>query len=194
MAEAVVVDRSAKHSCKVDVFRTDVSETVTSTLSVKFFGTSALAAYDVEIGSLPNGIDVRFEKNNDYLYDFRGKETTLQLVVNNQDGSLAGDFTIPIIYTLKGKKESSVICQLNIVNDEEETVSVPALVPIETPVEPAQEFVEELLENIIPEPQSEPVIDIQPSVPVQEIQAPEEEVPVPPVLETPEVLPSREEQ
>jgi hypothetical protein len=153
-----VIDPAAKHTCKVDIFRTDISDINTSTLSVKFYGTSLLASYDAEIGSLPNGIDVRFEKNNDYLYDFRGKETALTLVVNKQDGSLSGDFTIPIIFTHKGKNESAVICQLNLINEEEEPILAPVLVPVVEPIlDPAQVFVEAIL-DIVAEP--EPVIEM----------------------------------
>lgn len=153
MTQNITVDISAKHRCKVDVFRTDISEVETSTLSVKFYGTSLLATYEAEIGSLPNGIDVKFAKNNEYLYDFRGKETTLELVVNNQDDSLVGDFTIPIIYTATGKKESSVICQLNILNDEEEVIVEP-VVPTESVVDPVQQLTEEISDMVISEPKT----------------------------------------
>ncbi len=164
MIENIQVDITAKHSCKVDVFRTDISKTTTSILSVKFYGTSLLAAYDAQIGGLPIGIDVRFAKNNEYTYDFRGKETTLELIINNQEGSLAGDFTIPIIYTYKGQKESTVICQFNIINKAEEGIFTPLLAApleiLEPVVDPVQEFVEELLEETIPEPVIEPIIDV----------------------------------
>jgi hypothetical protein len=192
MIENVVVDPTAKHSCKVDVFRTDISDTSISTLLVKFYGISMLASYDAEIGSLPNGIDVRFEKNNDYMYDFRGKETTLELIVNNQDNSLTGDFTIPIIYTHKGKKESSVICQLNIVNGEEEIIPAPVVVPvvetIEPVVDPTQEFIEEILDQIVPEPT--PVVEVQPPITVEEILdiLVPEIPPISPPVELPEIV------
>lgn len=89
MTSEVIVDSFAQHRCKVDIFHTDISESPNSLLEVKFYGTSTLASYDAEIGSLPDGIDVRFEKNNDYMYDFRGKETLLKLIVNKQDSSLS---------------------------------------------------------------------------------------------------------
>jgi len=196
LAESVAVDPSAKHTCKVDIFRTDISDVSTSLLSVKFYGTSLLAAYDAEIGSLPNGIDVRFEKNNDYLYDFRGKETTLALVVNKQDGSLSGDFTIPIIFTHKGKKESSVICQLNLVNEEEESVMVPIVAPVVEPIlDPAEVFVEEIL-DIVVEPDTVPVVDIQAPTTVHEILdilIPELSPIIPPVSPPANVLPEKEQ-
>lgn len=147
IAEEVVVDPTAKHSCKVDVFRTDISAENISNLEVKFYGTSTLAAYDAEIGSLPKGIDVRFEKNNDYIYDFRGKETVLALIVTKQDSSLSGDFTIPIIYTHKGKKESSVICQLNIINEKDEAILVP-VIPVLENVEPIIDVEDFILEVV----------------------------------------------
>ncbi len=158
MAEEVWIDVNAKHSCKVDVFHTDVSEQPTWLLSVRFYGTSLLTAYEAEIGSLPNGIDVRFEKNNDYIYDFRGKETVLELVVIKQDNSLSGDFTIPIIYTQKGKKESSVICQLNIINETEQ-VPVSGIIPPEPVRDPAQEFVIQFLEDALPAATPEELIE-----------------------------------
>jgi hypothetical protein len=169
MAQSIAVDLSAKHRCKVDVFRTDISDVATSILSVKFYGTSLLSSYDAEIGSLPNGIDVKFAKNNDYLYDFYGKETTLELIVNNQDDSLTGDFTIPIIYTAKGKKESSVICQLNILNDEEEIIVEPLVPEVPPVLDPVQEFVETILDVVISEPVAKPVITESIPTAVEEI-------------------------
>lgn len=209
LAENVVVDPTAKHTCKVDIFRTDISDVATSILSVKFYGTSLLAAYDAEIGSLPNGIDVRFEKNNDYLYNFRGKETTLELIVNKQDNSLSGDFTIPIIFTHKSKEESSVICQLNLINEEAQT-SAPHIIPVEPIRDPSQEFMiqflediqttplpdtpEELIESLIPqspiEETSIPVTEDANSIPLQEsISTTEDTAPVTTVIDVPDISP-----
>jgi hypothetical protein len=135
---------------------------------------------------------VRFAKNNDYIYDFRGKETILELIVNNQDDSLTGNFTIPIIYTQKGKKESIVICQLNIVNEKEEIV-VP-IVPI-VPVDPVQEVMQEILNIITPNPEMELPIEVQSPIVIEEVfdtLVPEIPLSIPPVYVPPIVLPEQE--
>jgi hypothetical protein len=42
----------------------------------------------------------------------------IEFTVTRQPGAEEGDFTIPIIYTLQdSNKTSSVVCQINILND-----------------------------------------------------------------------------
>jgi len=72
--------------------------------------------YEVEIGSLPTGIDIRFLKNNDYQYSPTALETVVDIIIANQTGSSRGDFNIPIIYSKKDTPDSSMICQINIIN------------------------------------------------------------------------------
>lgn len=116
--EEIIPDSSAKHVCRLEKFRTDVSDASTLKMRVKFQGGRS-GSYIAEIGSLPTGIDVVFAANKLYTYDLGSGDTTLDLEVINQVGSIDGDFTIPIIYTKKGEKESSVVCQMNLLNDAE---------------------------------------------------------------------------
>ena len=69
---------------------------------------------------MPAGIDVVFGANKDYSYSLKPGETTLDLEVINQVGSDDGNFSVPIIYTKIGQPDSSVICQMNILNNNEE--------------------------------------------------------------------------
>lgn len=113
----VKVDKKAAHSCEAETFRIDIS----GRESVKargIFLRHTDVPYEIEVGGLPEGIDITFEKNQTYKY-IQGsgdKDIFLTLTVHNQQGSQKGDFTVPIIYTQKGLGESSAVCQINIVN------------------------------------------------------------------------------
>jgi hypothetical protein len=104
--------------CRLEKFRTDVSDASTLKMRVKFQGGKSWS-YRAEIWSLPTGIDVVFAANKLYTYDLKSGDVTLDLDVVNQVGSIDGDFTIPIIYTKIGEVESSVVCQMNLLNDAE---------------------------------------------------------------------------
>jgi hypothetical protein len=113
----IAVDRKAAHTCEAETFRIDVSGKESARARVIFLR-YANVPYEIEIGSLPEGIDMTFEKNRDYKYAQGSgeKDIFITFVVHNQAGSQKGDFSIPLIYTQKGSKDSSVICQINIVN------------------------------------------------------------------------------
>ncbi len=109
------IDKEAKHYCEAEQFRIDVSGTEFTYARIMFVKDADIS-YDAEIGGLPDGIDVRFESNDDYLHHLGSSEDSLQLVIENQSGSYLGDFSVPIIYTAKGVADSPVICQITIVN------------------------------------------------------------------------------
>ena len=111
----VVIDKHAFHSCEAEVFRVDVSGKASARARI-VLQRDTDASYEVEIGGLPQGIDMRFSKNNGYQYAQGANEKYIDLEINNQTGSQEGDFTVPIMYTQKGDTDSSVICQINIVN------------------------------------------------------------------------------
>lgn len=111
----IVIDQSATHSCQVETFRVDISDKSSETALI-LLNKSADMSYEVEIGSLPIGIDVYFAKNELYKYNVASSDTSLELKIIKKNDSQKGDFTIPIFYTQKGINKSSVICQINIVN------------------------------------------------------------------------------
>ena len=111
----IVPDSRAFHSCEAEVFRIDISSKASAKAGIMLQRDSD-APYEVEIGGLPLGIDITFSKNNLYRYTQGAGDRSLELTITNQSGSQKGNFSVPIIYTQKGAKDSSVICQINIVN------------------------------------------------------------------------------
>ena len=111
----VIVDKKATHSCEVETFRVDISGRDTVTVRVILMRDSS-APHEVEIGSLPDGVDITIAKNGAYRYAQGAEDRYLRLTIRNQEGSQKGNFTIPIIYTKKDGADSSTVCQMNIIN------------------------------------------------------------------------------
>lgn len=113
------IDETATHTCRADIFRADLQAQSSSRARVTLFQNKkkSLPSF-LEIGALPAGIDVVFKENNEYSYTPGTRETVIEFTVTRQSGAEEGDFTIPIIYTLQeSDKTSSVVCQINILND-----------------------------------------------------------------------------
>jgi len=115
VAEILELDEDAVHSCAVEPFRTEISGLVSTTARIAL-RKDGIALEEVGVGYLPQGIDVVFMKSGAYLYRPGTDETSLELEIRSRENSQKGDFNIPIIYTRKGIRDSSVVCQLNIVN------------------------------------------------------------------------------
>lgn len=111
----IFLDKEALHSCEAQLFRLDISDQQHGTGRVLLNASSDIS-YEIEVGSLPDGIDIRFSENNKYLYQLGSTENFLEFDIIKQEGAQKGDFTVPFIYTQKGLGDSSVICQFNIVN------------------------------------------------------------------------------
>lgn len=115
----IIIDELATHTCRADIFRADVQIESSSRARVTLFQNKkkALPSF-LEIGALPAGIDVVFKGNKEYSYTPGTRETLIEFEITRQVGAREWDFTIPIIYTLQeGETSSSVICQINILND-----------------------------------------------------------------------------
>ena len=81
-----------------------------------FFTRSGDSIYKLEIGSLPAGVDIAFSKNNRYSYEPVPGETEIDLKIVNEDGSRKGNFSVTVYFTKIGATNSSITCQLNVVN------------------------------------------------------------------------------
>jgi hypothetical protein len=114
----IILDEAATHTCRADIFRADLNSSDFSRARVTLFQNrkKTLPSF-LEIWALPAGIDVVFKKNEDYTYTPGTRETVIEFDITRQAGADVGDFTIPIIYTLEEWKGSSVVCQINILND-----------------------------------------------------------------------------
>jgi hypothetical protein len=111
----ILIDPAAAHSCEAETFRIDISDGAPAQANIRFFRDTD-ERYEMEIGGLPDGIDVSFERDGLYRHTQGPEDRYLALRVAKQAGAQKGNFSIPIIYTRKGNKDSSVICQINIVN------------------------------------------------------------------------------
>ena len=111
----IIVDPAATHSCHAETFHLDISGISTSSAKI-FFKEDEQASYTAEIGSLPDGINIMFEANNAYEYYPTQDDTSLVLKILNDDRANKGNFTVPIIFTKNLGHESTIMCQINIVN------------------------------------------------------------------------------
>ncbi len=111
----IFVNKDAKHECKAEFFRIDMSER-SSALNTIQFTKEADISYEMEIGSLPIGVDIRFSDSNSYHKNLGSEDESIDISITKEFDAPKGDFSVPIIYTQKGVFDSSVICQLNIVN------------------------------------------------------------------------------
>lgn len=111
----IFVNKDAKHECKAEFFRVDMSER-SSALNTIQFTKEANISYEMEIGSLPIGVDIRFSESNSYHKNLGSEDESIDISITKESDAPKGDFSVPIIYTQKGVFDSSVICQLNIVN------------------------------------------------------------------------------
>lgn len=114
----IVIDSLATHTCRADIFRADLQTASSSRARVTLFQNKkkSLPSF-LEIGALPPGLNVLFKANEEYTYTPGTRETVIEFDITRQAGAWQGDFTIPIIYTLTGNVPSSVVCQINIIND-----------------------------------------------------------------------------
>jgi hypothetical protein len=112
----VSVDAAADHFCETSPSLLDL----TRQESARFFvnlshGTSTGHEY-LDLGSMPYGIDMRFVNGNRYRFDRVEEQSEVEVSVSVLPGAQRGSLSIPIIYTKEREQDSSVICQINILN------------------------------------------------------------------------------
>ena len=111
----IILDKKAAHTCEAESFRIDISGKSSAQARIILFRDTD-APYEIEVGGLPYGIDILIAKNGMHRYTQGAEDRYLVLEIQNQLGSQKGDFSIPIVYTKKGVEDSSVVCQINLVN------------------------------------------------------------------------------
>ena len=100
-------------SCKADPFLVDISNGMKTTTIYTIDTKSRETTRKIQIGDLPQGVDVRFGSNNSYSKNVKDGETKFILEIKKEEGDQKGSFNIPIIYTVG---ESKVICQISVSN------------------------------------------------------------------------------
>jgi hypothetical protein len=96
-------------SCSGDPFSIKISEDETKFVNFKLKGEGIK---NLEIGSLPSGIDIVFAENNDYQVSTNND--IVQIKISRQKGSEKGNFSLPIIFN---SKSSTIICQINVITN-----------------------------------------------------------------------------
>jgi hypothetical protein len=96
-------------SCSADQFSINIKEGETKFVNFKLKGEGIK---NLEIGSLPAGIDIVFSENNDY--QISTNSDIVQLKIYRQKGSEKGNFSLPIIFS---SKDSTIICQINVITN-----------------------------------------------------------------------------
>lgn len=112
----VLLDENATQTCGISAFQVDVSGKTNVWNTIVLNKTINSPLGKIEIGSLPRGIDVVFSKNNDYIYNLQSGESIVDLKITNEIGSQKGSFSVPFFYTETASSDSTVVCQMNILN------------------------------------------------------------------------------
>lgn len=108
----VILSKNSNVLCNFDSQSIDISNKNNTTL--RFSVRNLKLNNKIEIGSLPDGIDIKFLKNNDYIINNGLQDEDFNLIIFNQSGSQKGNFNIPIIIYEDDTK--GIICQINIIN------------------------------------------------------------------------------
>ncbi len=108
------IAQTAAHRCNAETFRIDVSGKTSAQARI-MLGGKKVQSGEIEIGSLPLGIDIQFSDGRDYLRGVSQNDGAFDLGITSQNGSEKGNFSIPILYTDKETNQTT-ICQINIIN------------------------------------------------------------------------------
>ncbi len=111
----IVLDPKAIHTCRPEQFSFDLKNNREAELKLNLLKDDNYA-YVLEVGGLPDGINVVFIENGDYVYQPLAGNDLVKLKLYRQVGAQKGNFTIPIVFTKKDVVDSSTICQFNVIN------------------------------------------------------------------------------
>lgn len=95
-------------SCNFNPFSLQINEEETKLVNLNL--STPPGKKILEIGSLPDGIDMTFVENNSY--EIQTNSDKVQLKIYRQKGSARGNFSLPIILS---SANSNIICQINVI-------------------------------------------------------------------------------
>lgn len=111
----IQIDPSADHSCRMENFTANM--TSQNSLEKKIILTgSASTAKDIEVLGVPSGFKIKFKKNNQTKTSISAEQTT-NILIEKMVTAQKGNFNVSFVYTEKGSKNSSIICQMNLINE-----------------------------------------------------------------------------
>lgn len=119
ISKKINIDKQAGHSCKPSVFANQIKN---GTLQISLLLTkeegSTYESENLEVGSLPDGINVKIRNSESYTKNISAEENSIPLIITKEQGAQKGSFNIPLVYTVKENGVSSVaVCQFNLVNN-----------------------------------------------------------------------------
>ena len=112
LTKEIHIDAGARHSCAAKNFNVNLSGKNQAMVELEFTGMRS-DLENLEIGSLPSGIDIAFLNNAAYEYRPQKSDGGAVLQITNQPGSQKGNFSVPIIYQ---SGNSTTVCQINVIN------------------------------------------------------------------------------
>ncbi len=111
----IQIDPSADHSCRMENFTANM--TSQNSLEKKIILTgSASTAKDIEVLGVPSGFKIKFKKNNQTKTSISAEQTT-NILIEKMVTAQKGNFNVSFVFTEKGSKNSSIICQMNLINE-----------------------------------------------------------------------------
>ena len=106
-------EKSATFSCAIEPFTTEIKEGAVKEARIILNKNPKALIEKIIIGNLPQGMEIFFEKNNDYMIQLDKEEQELILKIISLPNSQKGNFSIPIIYQTDNEM---TMCQINVVN------------------------------------------------------------------------------
>lgn len=107
------LDKEAKHSCFVEPFSLTIREGEIHTALIKLKKNPDAFSENLQIGNLPERIEIFFDKNINYSIQPAKNENELEVKIMALANLQKGSFNIPIIYE---SDNSQTICQINIIS------------------------------------------------------------------------------
>lgn len=110
----VAIARGAPHFCRSENFTVRVSHGSSARLRVALEG-KEIQNGELEIGSLPFGVEAAFSQSGDYLNRVSKNDRVSELEFVSREGSQRGSFSISVFYTDTNTNQTTA-CQINLIN------------------------------------------------------------------------------
>ncbi len=111
----IQIDPLADHSCKMENFTANMTNQNSLEKKIILTG-SASTAKDIEVLGVPSGFKIKFKKNNQTKTSISSEQTT-NIFIEKMAMAQKGNFNVSFVFTEKGSKNSSIICQMNLINE-----------------------------------------------------------------------------
>jgi hypothetical protein len=119
----VEIDPTAKFSCSAEPFTLHLDQTQSEEIAFSVIDPDG-GKFDIEVGTLPYGVDAKFSRSNDYRLNNLGDNEKTEIRLRSFLGGQSGSFNLPVVVTknrfLNIGEESVILCGFNIVISEQQ--------------------------------------------------------------------------